>query len=468
MSEYTKWYSIGRVQLTKNSPNVVGTDTYWANVSIKPGDIFTTDGTKIYQVASITDNTHLTLRSNYAEASTSSAEYSIIRNFSSSTQSEISARTIDLLGTLRTYLDNDMETIRGKSAYELAVENGYSGTLQQWLESLIGAGEWTALRETMTTADSALSTRIDTAQTSANNALTRAQILSDSANSPIHMQAGYHNHITRGKNLGTSITSAQWNAIISGSFTDMFLGDYWEIGGMRHYIVHFDYMFNMEGIAGRADWGAAGNDPNGDPFVTEGMPVINELLLYPHHLVLMPDIGFGVGDMNSTEDAGKAYGVSTYRRVKRKEIIEQLETMFGANHLLYWTEELVSALGPYNGDANDYAPSARAAFSCQAELPSVFQLTGIQPSMLNGSTWAGGHGDATLYGGQFALMRLCSAFSRPIDFTSSLGGYYVGLHTLTRDVRNAGPGQATYFRWCAGTAGAYSNSMTYRPYYIIK
>lgn len=39
--------------------------------------------------------------------------------------------------------------------------------------------------------------------------------------------AGFHNSIYRGKNLGTSVTSAQWAAIKAGTFDDMFIGDYW-------------------------------------------------------------------------------------------------------------------------------------------------------------------------------------------------------------------------------------------------
>ena len=53
--------------------------------------------------------------------------------------------------------------------------------------------------------------------------------------------AGFHNSIYRGKNLGTSVTTDQWNAIYDGTFDDLFIGDYWTIGGVNWRIAAFDY-----------------------------------------------------------------------------------------------------------------------------------------------------------------------------------------------------------------------------------
>ena len=53
--------------------------------------------------------------------------------------------------------------------------------------------------------------------------------------------AGAHNATFRGKNLGTSVTSEQWAAIKAGTFKDLYLGDYWSIGGMDYIIAAFDY-----------------------------------------------------------------------------------------------------------------------------------------------------------------------------------------------------------------------------------
>ena len=56
--------------------------------------------------------------------------------------------------------------------------------------------------------------------------------------------AGAHNSIYRGKNLGTTVTEEQWEAISSGSFTDLYIGDYWVIGGVNWRIAAFDYYLN--------------------------------------------------------------------------------------------------------------------------------------------------------------------------------------------------------------------------------
>ena len=56
--------------------------------------------------------------------------------------------------------------------------------------------------------------------------------------------AGAHNSIYRGKNLGTTVTEEQWEAISSGTFTDLYIGDYWVIGGVNWRIAAFDYYLN--------------------------------------------------------------------------------------------------------------------------------------------------------------------------------------------------------------------------------
>lgn len=55
--------------------------------------------------------------------------------------------------------------------------------------------------------------------------------------------AATHNMVYRGKALGTSVTSEQWAAIKAGTFKDLYLGDYWSIGGMDYIIAAFDYWY---------------------------------------------------------------------------------------------------------------------------------------------------------------------------------------------------------------------------------
>ena len=56
--------------------------------------------------------------------------------------------------------------------------------------------------------------------------------------------AGAHNAIYRGKNLGTAVTTAQYNAIKAGTFEDLYIGDYWVINGVNWRIAAFDYYYN--------------------------------------------------------------------------------------------------------------------------------------------------------------------------------------------------------------------------------
>ena len=49
-----------------------------------------------------------------------------------------------------------------------------------------------------------------------------------------------HRNIFRGKNLGSAVTEEQKTAIQSGTFDDLFVGDYWEIDGVKWRIVDMD------------------------------------------------------------------------------------------------------------------------------------------------------------------------------------------------------------------------------------
>lgn len=56
--------------------------------------------------------------------------------------------------------------------------------------------------------------------------------------------AAAHNAIYRGKSLGSTVTTAQYNAIKAGTFEDLYIGDYWTIGGVNYRIAGFDYYLN--------------------------------------------------------------------------------------------------------------------------------------------------------------------------------------------------------------------------------
>lgn len=90
--------------------------------------------------------------------------------------------------------------------------------------------------------------------------------------------AGAHNAIYRGKSLGSSVTTGQYSAISAGTFDDMYIGDYWTIGGVNYRIAAFDYYLNC-----------------GDTSCTK------------HHVVLVPDTCLYNHVMNDTNITTGAY-----------------------------------------------------------------------------------------------------------------------------------------------------------------
>ena len=54
-------------------------------------------------------------------------------------------------------------------------------------------------------------------------------------------EAGNHNALYRGLNLGKSISDKQIESIRSGSFYNLYVGDFWQIGLDFYYIAHLDY-----------------------------------------------------------------------------------------------------------------------------------------------------------------------------------------------------------------------------------
>lgn len=59
---------------------------------------------------------------------------------------------------------------------------------------------------------------------------------------------GAHNAIYRGKYLGESATEAQYAAISAGTFDDLYIGDYWTIGGVNYRIGAFNYFLHTGDI----------------------------------------------------------------------------------------------------------------------------------------------------------------------------------------------------------------------------
>ena len=93
--------------------------------------------------------------------------------------------------------------------------------------------------------------------------------------------AGAHNAIYRGKSLGSTVTTAQYAAIKAGTFDDLYIGDYWTIGGVNYRIAAFDYYLD-----------------SGDTSCTT------------HHVVIVPDTCLYNAQMHNTSSGGYEGGAA--------------------------------------------------------------------------------------------------------------------------------------------------------------
>lgn len=128
--------------------------------------------------------------------------------------------------------------------------------------------------------------------------------------------AGSHNAIYRGKSLGSSVTSAQYAAISSGKFTDLYIGDYWTIGGVNYRIAAFDYYLNC-----------------GDTSTTK------------HHVVLVPDTCLYTYKMNDTNITTGGYvGSKMYKEglTQAKNTIKAAFSGHVLSHRVYLTNATVN------------------------------------------------------------------------------------------------------------------------------
>lgn len=137
----------------------------------------------------------------------------------------------------------------------------------------------------------------------------------DEAAALLYNSAGAHNAIYRGKNLGTSVTAAQWAAIANGTFTDLYIGDYWVIGGVTWRIAAFDYYYKT-----------------GDTSCTT------------HHVVIVPDTSLYTHVMNDTNITTGGYIGSKMYTEGLAQAKTQINSAFGSSHILSHRQLLVNAV----------------------------------------------------------------------------------------------------------------------------
>ena len=127
----------------------------------------------------------------------------------------------------------------------------------------------------------------------------------------IPTNAGAHNAIYRGKFLGSAVTDAKYAAIKAGTFNDLYIGDYWTIGGVNWRIAAFDYYLN-----------------SGDTSCTS------------HHAVIVPDTCLYNATMNSTNTTTGGYVGSAMRTANLEQAKTIIKGAFSGHvlkHRIYLT-----------------------------------------------------------------------------------------------------------------------------------
>ena len=144
--------------------------------------------------------------------------------------------------------------------------------------------------------------------------------------------AGAHNGVYRGKYLGTQVTAEQWAAIGAGTFDDLYIGDYWTIGGVNWRIAAFDY------------WLHCGNAE-----------------CTTHHVVIVPDTNLYNAMMNDSNITTGGYVGSKMYTTYLANTKTTIKAAFGAANILSHREYLANAVA--NGK-----PSAGAWYDSDIEL----------------------------------------------------------------------------------------------------
>lgn len=111
-----------------------------------------------------------------------------------------------------------------------------------------------------------------------------------------------HRNIFRGQNLGESITAEQLTAIQDGRFYDLYVGDYWEINGVKYRIADINYWKNV------------------------GYPE-SEKVQKPH-ILIVPDTLLGSGQMNTGNSTSGGYRSSAMKSTKLNQIADALPDTF--------------------------------------------------------------------------------------------------------------------------------------------
>lgn len=156
----------------------------------------------------------------------------------------------------------------------------------------------------------------------------KSKIEAEDLSPMLYDNSGAHNAIYRGKYLGSSVTETQWDAISAGTFDDLYIGDYWTIGGVNWRIAAFDYYYNC-----------------GDTSFTK------------HHAVIVPDTALYTHVMNDTNITTGAYVGSKMYTEGLEQAKTTINNAFGSSHVLSHRIYLSNATSNGKASAGAWADS---------------------------------------------------------------------------------------------------------------
>lgn len=300
---HTSWYRQGTVGVTSGSTKVTGSNTKWLTAGINPGASFRLDGWPYtYEVAKVVSDTEIQLARPYYGSNLSNQSYSIDRNFQSTLPADLAARNAAVMGKYEAYIDADMATVTGESAYQIAKRLGKTtaATEAAYIDEQRAGTEYVALKNSV------------------------AALIADGA--------GNHNAHFFDASMG-AFTDAISANIRNGSFKDIFPGKYFTFSN-----VPYTYL--------------DANDEEQESTYSGTMRILDldyflrcgDSDLGTHHIVVAPDAPMfyvGMNDENKTEGGYVGSKMRT-KHLRRAEAI--FKACFGADHLLAHREYLVNAV----------------------------------------------------------------------------------------------------------------------------
>lgn len=234
--------------------------------------------------------------------------------------------------------------------------------------------------------------------------------------------AGGHNSIFRGKNLGTSYTSAMSKAIQSGTFDDLFVGDYLTINGTVYRVAGFNL----------------GKQIGDNTSMGNSMCLVPDSALYNAQMHNTDSGQYPEGAAANTTTG--AYANSDMRTANLAQATQKIVSDFGSSHVMSYRDILPNATA--DGQASGWA-----WYDCKVELMSETMVYGTK-------VWANSGYEVGCINSQFPLFALAPEYIHR-RFNYWLRGVW----------------SATFF--CAGGvyggAGNYlaSQSLGVRPFFFV-